>query len=176
MFQEAIAKQTAEYLRGHLEEYLQTVASRFTGTDRLTLKVPDIKSSTLVGGAMQADIKDLPAIGVDCLDKQEIPSGESLCYYQYDGAIAGLISASSAGDVDRLAKRHASAIELFVREHQFLHQFSTPDFSMREFIYVNTTFSGAIQLELEEEKPIWVDGFTHNVLWITSEDQYRQHL
>lgn len=176
MFQESIARETAEHLRTHLSGYLQTIAQSFTGSDRLTLKVPTVGSTTLVGGVMQAKMEELPIIGVDCLEKQDVPSGESLCYYQYDGAIAGLFSASSSGDVDRIAKRQAGAVEKFIRDHRFLHELHPSDYMLREFLYVSTSFSGAIEIDLEDEKPLWVDGFTMNVLWITSEDMYRQHL
>lgn len=175
MFYESIASETANHLREHIKAYLDEISASFVGSEKLTLRVPDISSATLVGGIMQAPIEQLPALGVDCVEKQQIDSNESLCYYQYTGAIAGLISGSSSSDVDKLAKRHAAAVEKFVRNHQFLHLLSTLDYTMREFLYVNTNFSGAIELDLEDEKPLWVDGFTMNVIWVVSEDNYRQH-
>lgn len=182
MFQEAIARQTADHFREHIEDYLEAIAASFTGTDRLTLKVPSVSSTTLVGGVMRTPLNALPALGVDCLDKQQMQASEGLCYYQYDGAIAGLVSASSSEEVDKLAKRYAAATEKFVSQHQFLvdhntgQPYETADFMMREFIFINTTFSGAIEIELEGEEPLWIDGFTMNVLWVTSEDQYSQHI
>jgi hypothetical protein len=175
MFQESIARETTEHLRSHLSAYLIAEATKYTGSDRLTLKVPTISSETLVGGIMQVDHKELPAIGIDCVDKQDMPSNESLCYYQYSGAIVGLVSASSSNEVDRLAKRYASAIELFIKDHQYLHLLEKTDYTLREFFFTSVNFSGAIELTLEEEEPLWVDGFTYNVLWFASEDQYRQH-
>lgn len=181
MFYEALAAKTAEHFRLHIEDYLEEIAAGFTGSDMLTLAVPTVNSATLVGGVMQADVEEMPLIGIDCVDKQDIPSNESLQLYQYQGAIAGIISASSADDVDRMAKRYAAAVEKFVRNHQFLvdhatgEPIGTADFMLREFTYFATTFSGAIEAELENEQPLWIDGFTCHVSWVTSEDQYHQH-
>lgn len=174
MFQEAIAEQTAEHLRSHIGSYLGSMAAGFSGSNRLTLKVPAVNSATLVGGIMQVDVDEIPVIGVDCVEKQEIPSGESLWYYQYTGSIAGLASAASAKSADQLAKRYAATTERFIREHMYLPDVISDDFMLREFLYVNTVFSGAIEVDIEDEK-VWMDGFTHNVIWVTSENQPGQH-
>lgn len=182
MFYEAIAQKTADHFRDHIEDYLETISDGFTGSDQITMVVPKINSATLVGGVMQADVEDLPLLGIDCVDKSDIPSNESLWLYGYQGAIAGLVSASSADEVDRLAKRYAAAVEKFVKEHAFLadhttgRPMGTNDFTLREFTYFGTSFSGAILVELEEQNPLWLDGFTCNVSWVTSEDQYKQHV
>lgn len=181
MFQEAIASTTAAHLRIHIGDLLEEIGSRFTGRDSLTLSVPTIDSVTLVGGIMTAPVEALPLLGVDCVEKEEIPSSESLCYYQYSGAVAGLVSASSSDEVDRLIKRYAAVTELFIRRHQYLvnhstgQQYQTQDFMIREFLYGGTGFSGAMEVRLEDEQPLWVDGFTIPVAWYTSEDQYHQH-
>jgi hypothetical protein len=175
MFQEFIARRTAEHFREHVDDYILVVRDKFAGSDKLTLSQPEITHSTLVGGIMQAELDRLPIIGVDCVDKAEIPSNESLYYCRYDGAFAGLVSASSSDEVDKLCKRYATLSELYVKDHQFLHAYETDDFTFREFYYVNTSMSGAMEVELEEQQPIWIAGFTMNVQWVTSEDQGRQH-
>jgi hypothetical protein len=175
MFQEEIGELTSEHFRTHIEDYLDTIETSFTGTNILKLTVPTVSDKTLVGGVMQVKIEDLPVLGVDCMDKTELPSNESLCYYQYDGALAGVVKGSDASIADRLAKRYQKAVEKFVKEHQYLHLQTNSNFMMREFLYTGTTFSGSMEVELEDEQPIWVAGFTTNVLWFTSEDYYRQH-
>lgn len=175
MFQEQIAQHTAEHFRTHVEAILDEIRAGFTGTDKLTTAVPEVTDDTLVGGVMQVELERLPIIGIDCSEKQEIPSGESLYYCQYTGAFAGLVSAPSANEADRLCKRYAAAAEMFVREHQFLHGYSTTNFTFRELYYINTQLSGAMEVELEKDERSWVAGFTMNVAWVTSEDQPRQH-
>lgn len=180
MFQEALGKLTSEHLRTHLEAYLTDIQALYTGSDKLKLTVPTVSDKTLVGGVMSADIDELPIIGVDCVEKQEIPSNESLYLYQYGGSIVGLVRGQDASQADRLVKRYNRAIELFVKKHQYLHDTNTSsplstEFGIREFLYTDTTFSGSMELELEEEKRVWVAGFTCNVLWFTSEDSYEQH-
>ena len=175
MYQEQIAKVTSEHLRTHIEAYLTDIESLFTGSDKMGLKVPNVSSETLVGGIMSADIDELPIFGVDCVEKQEIQSPEALCYYQYTGAIVGMIVANDAYLADKMIKRYQRAAEFFVRQHQYLHLHEDPDFTIREFLFTSTSFSGSMEVELEEQKRAWVAGFTTNVLWIASEDQYRQH-
>lgn len=180
MFQEALAKLTADHLRTHIQTYLEDIQGLYTGTDIITLSVPEVSDKTLVGGVMSADIDRLPLIGVDCVEKQEIPSGESLYYYQYDGAIVGLVRGVDESLVDRTVKRYNRAIETFVKEHQYLHDIDTdnplnPEFSIREFLYTNTSFSGSIEVTLDDDNKLWVAGFTCNVAWFTSEDYYKQH-
>lgn len=175
MFQEAIAKLTSEHLRTHIQAYLSDLEISHTGTDKIGLKVPVVSAETLVGGVMSADVDELPIIGVDCVEKQDLPSNESLCYYQYSGAVVGLIGATDEVIADKMIKRYQSAAELFIRDHRFLHLESNDDFMIREFLFVNTSFSGSMEVELEEQRRLWVAGFTTNVLWVTSEDQYRQH-
>lgn len=176
MFQEALGKLTAEHLRTHINTYLADVQALYTGTDRITLPTPTISDKTLVGGVMSAEIDELPLIGVDCVDKQEIPSGESLYYYQYEGAIVGLVRGADPSMVDRMIKRYERAVEQFVREHQYLHEEQNDDFMVREFVYQQTSFSGSMEVELEGQTGVWVAGFTCNVSWFTSEDAPRQHL
>lgn len=176
MFQEALAEQTAEHFREHLEDLLDGIAQQFSGPNILTTKVPNVDSVTLVGGVMSAPIEQLPLIGVDCVEKRPTPSNESLYLYEYEGAFAGLASASTAQEADKLAKRYAAAVELFIREHELLHQITNDWFSVREFLYGGTGFSGSIEVQLEEQAPdLWIAGFTIPTLWVTSEDGPRQH-
>lgn len=175
MYQEQIAEITAAHLRDHASAYLVALEQEFTGSNKLRLKVPNISSVSLVGGVIQAPVEDLPIIGVDCLDKQSIPSQESLDYSQYDGAIVGMMSGSNEESTDKLVKRYQRMVEGFIKTHIFFHGETNDLFMIRELIYVNTRFSGSIELEVEEEKPIWVAGFTTNLLWIASEAPASQH-
>lgn len=175
MFQEQIAELTAGHLRSHIRSYVEALEIEFTGSNKLRLKVPDISSVSLVGGVIQAEASALPIIGVDCLDKQVIPSQESLSLYQYEGAIVGMASDSSEEAADKSVKRYQRVVEQFIRTHQFLHEESNALFTVREFIYSNTRFSGSLELDIEDEK-IWVAGFTVVCLWITSEDAESQHI
>lgn len=175
MFQEAIGKLTAEHLRTHIVDYLTEIEALYTGSDAIKLKVPTVSDKQLVGGVMAADIDELPLIGVDCVEKQEIPSGESLYYYQYDGAIVGLVRGQDSSVVDRMIKRYQRAAEKYAREHLYLHLPPQDGFMIREFIYVKTSFSGSMEVELEEQSKTWIAGFTCEVSWFTSEDAPRQH-
>jgi hypothetical protein len=175
MFQEHIAELTAAHFRTHIRAYLAALETEFTGSNKLRLKVPDISSVSLVGGVIQAEASALPIIGVDCLDKQVVPSQESLNYYQYEGAIVGMASGSDEESTDKAVKRYQRVVEQFVRTHQFLHKESNTNYAMREFLYASTRFSGSLELDIEDEK-IWVAGFTTTVLWITSEEAESQHL
>ena len=176
MFQEDIAKFTAEHLRTHVKTYLDDWSERFDGSERLTLPVPKVVWNTLVGGAMQTDPKDTPLITVDCLNKQNIQSRDNLYYCEYQGAFAGLVTGASSHDVDRICKRYAAVTEKFIKEHMFIGNGVAFDgFSLMELYYVNTGMSGAMELKLEEEQPLWAAGFTTRVGWVASEDQPRQH-
>lgn len=180
MYQEQIAAETANHLRSHLPTYLSELQSQFTGSDKLKLSVPDITTVSLVGGVIQTEIESMPVVAVDCLNKSVIPSNESLYYSQYDGGIAGMVSASSETTCDKIAKRYASALEKFVKDHLLFHenfQTNTKDFSIRELVWQSTRFSGAIELptETENDNPVWVEGFVLDILWVTSEDGPRQH-
>lgn len=179
MFQEAIGKLTSDHLRESIAGLLTTIEALHTGQDAIHLPVPTVSDKTLVGGVMAADVDELPIIGVDCVEKQEIPSNESLFLYQYDGAIVGLVKGQDSSVVDRMVKRYQRAAETYVRTHQYLHDSASnplsSEFLIREFIYVKTSFSGSMEVELEEQRKIWIAGFTCNVVWITSEDSYRQH-
>ena len=179
MFQEPIGKLTAEHLREHITGYLADIEAEHTGQDAIKLQVPTISDKTLVGGVMAADIDELPLMGVDCVEKQEIPSGESLYFYQYDGAIVGLIRGPDSSVTDRMVKRYAGAAERYVRDHLYLHRADldlvTEPFSIREFVYLKTSFSGSMEVQLEEQRLVWIAGFTCEVSWFTSEDAPRQH-
>jgi len=179
MYQEQVAKLTAEHLRLHLSTYLSELETEFTGSDKLRLSVPEVSTQSLVGGVIQTDVDSMPIVAIDCLDKSAIPSSDSLFYSQYEGAIASMVSGNSSDIVDRRIKRYSRAIEHFVKEHQLFHEdFSTntKPFSFRELVYVGSRFSGSIELGETEETPrIWVAGMVIDVLWITSEDGARQH-
>ena len=178
MFQEQIAEQTASHLRVHFEEYLEEVEERFSGSDRLNLKIPDVSSVSLVGGVIQAPVEALPVVAVDCLNKSVIPNNESLYLYQYDGAIVGMVEGSSESVCDRRVKRYAAAGEKFIKEHQYLHEnfeTNTKPYGIREFLYNSSRFSGTMEVKSEDGPTVWIAGFALDVLWISSEDGERQH-
>jgi hypothetical protein len=111
------------------------------------------------------------------LDKQIIPSNESLFYSQYDGAIVGMVSATDEQTADKRCKRYQRFVEHFINVHRYLHESvasNTKPFTIREFLYMSTRFSGSMQSDQEDEK-VWLAGFVTNVQWITSEDGESQH-
>lgn len=177
MFQEQISELTAQHLRTHINSYLSELQAETTGSSKLRLKVPEVISASLVGGMIQTEVSRLPLIGIDCLDKDLIPSNESLNLYQYSGAIVGMVTASDGDSADRLVKRYARVCEKFIKEHLNFHEnfeTNTKPFSFREFLFSSTRFSGSMEVGEEDERS-WIAGFAIEVLWITSEDGEWQH-
>lgn len=169
MYQEEIAAQTADHLRTHISGYLDRIASRHS--DQITLLIPkSIEPASVVGGMVSELPNRLPAYGIDCLNKVSAGMEEDLFLFQYQGQINGMIAAGSQDLVDKLAKRHAAAIELFVREHVGLHKFTTDNFSFVEMDYIETEFSGAELVDESEDRQLWLGAFSINVFWFTSED------
>lgn len=176
MFQEQIAKITADHLRSHIEAYLGEINEETTGTDKIILSIPTVDTDSMAGGLLTTDIDKIPKYAVDCINKSLLSNDESLWLYQYEGAIAGLVAAESVQSVDKLVKRHGRAVEHFLKEHQFLHSSvgGEDNFFIRELSYSSTTLSGAMEVE-DGDNPIWVAGFSVDAFWAVSEDGPRQH-
>lgn len=177
MFQEDLAAYTADHLREHIRTYIEAVNDRYTAIDREVVRSKIyIETASLAGGVMSVDLEKLPAYAIDCLDKQAIDVSEDLYTYQYNGHIAGVVIATSQNSADHLVKRHESAVELFVRQHELLHQRSSDYFKILRFFFIGSAFSGA-ELEGETKRTQnWIAGFRVDVGWITSEDGPVQHV
>jgi len=176
MFQEDLAAYTADHLREHIEAYVEAINNRFPATDREVVRTPVlIETSSLAGGVMAVELEKLPAYAVDCLDKQFIDVSENLYTYQYTGHIAGVVIANSQKSADHLVKRHESAVEKFIREHELLHKLTNADFTILRFYFLASAFSGA-ELEGETKRTQnWIAGFRCDVNWIVSESGPSQH-
>lgn len=172
MFQEAIAKLTAEHLRDHIRDYLDEVDGRFTGSAKVELRTPQVNTESLAGGLLVADLDKIPRYAVDCINKTLMQTNESLWTYQYEGSIAGVISAADLQSTDRMVKRHSGAVELFLKRHQFFKGIDQgDDFLVIELAFSSTNLSGS----MEVETGLWVAGFSTSIYWAVSEDGPGQH-
>lgn len=169
MYQEEIASTTADHLRTHIKDYLNAVSAKHS--DKLSLVVPrSIDSASIVGGMISELPTKLPAYAIDCLNKSFAGTDENLFIYQYQGQINGMVAAASQDHVDKLTKRHSAAVEWFIREHLGLHALSGDGFTLLEFDYVETDFSGAELVDESADRELWLGAFSINVFWFTSED------
>ena len=176
MFQEDLAYLTSNHLREHIKVYLAAVDARYSGNKKVPLVVPKtIEVASVVGGMMKDFDKILPAYGIDVVNIVAAEDASSLWSYEYLGQINGLVSASSQSLVDAMIKRHANAVERFVREHLFLHQPTNDYFKIVNFVAGNLEFSGAEELGEVEGKETWLGAFSLNVSWFTSEDGPSDH-
>lgn len=178
MFHEQIAKYTADHLRSHIEAYLAEVDAQFTGQDKVSLILPkQIEPASQVGGMIEEFGEILPQYGIDCLTKSPSQDDASLWSYEYAGQINGLVDAGSRQAVDKLLWRHSAAVESFIQDHRYLHQedFTGLGFSIVEFIFIGTEWSGAEYMGEYDERAIWTAAFSSNVSWITSEEGPGQH-
>lgn len=175
MFQRQLSIITSDHLRTHIEAYLTEVN---TWHDiPATLVVPQkVEPASMAGGVFAAPEGQLPFYGVDSITKQQAPRPENLYCYEYNGHIAGLISAGSRDTADQLVKGHEAAVELFVRRHQLLHQSQDDQFTILEFGFLSTTFSGAEPRFIDDDHELWIAGFEVTTYWHTSEDGPRQHV
>ena len=170
MYQEDLARYTSDHLRSHIKPYLDEVWSEYTAPDSVPLIVPKrIDFSSQVGGMITEYDKILPQYGIDILGKDQAPSDDSLWSYIYSGQINGLVSGGSREAVDYLVARHSRAVEAFIRRHWHLHQHENANFRILEFLFSGFDFSGAEDVSTSD-RDIWVAGFSHNVVWLTSED------
>lgn len=180
MFQEEVANITAEHLREHIGDYLDILQARYG--DAVKLQGPkSIQTDNLVGGVYNAALGNMPAIAVDIIEKifaGENPDG--LWIYNYQGHIAGVVSAQGEVGANRICKRYEQATEMFVKEHLFMHQSESQltdpnDFSIHEFGFVGAAFSGAEMIKDENDRETWIAGFRIDTLWIVSESGPGQH-
>jgi len=176
MYHENIARFTANHLRSHIKSYLDIIAAEYTGELSVPLIVPKrIDYNSAVGGMINEFAQILPEYGIDVLNKIPGQSDASLWIYEYIGQLNGLVDGGSREAVDLQIARHARAVEMFIRAHKTLHQQEFTGFSLVEFIFVTTEWSGAEYLGTAEDRDIWIAGFSTNVSWITSEEGPEDH-
>jgi len=176
MFQEQIAKLTADHLRTHIGAYLAAISAEYTAKEGVTLTVPkSIEYSSLVGGMMTEFDKILPQYGVDVLSKVIGEDIENLFTYNYLGQINGLVSATSRDAVDKLCTRHARAVEQFIKQHQFMHNENNTNYRILGVGFAGLEFSGAENLGTYNDREVWIAGFSIDIIWATSEDSAMQH-
>lgn len=174
MYQEEIAKITADHLRTHIEVYLAEEAANHN--DQITLVMPKkIEVASAIGGSMAEYDKILPSYAVDIMEKSIWQGGPDLHTYVYDGHISGLLGGNSQDLVDKLCKRHSSAVEHFVKQHLYLHEYNSDQFTIVNFIYLGSTTTGAELLSNENDRELWFDGFRVDTSWIVSEGEGYQH-
>lgn len=174
MFQEDIADWTATHLRTHIEAYLDEVNGRFSIPATLVLP-KSIESTSVVGGLISSYNEILPQYGIDCADKEFSEAIGDLYTYQYTGQINGMLHGTSRQAVDTAIKRHGAAVELFIKRHQFLHEYVTDDFSFLELAMGTVSFSGAEDLGVVDGRQLWLAAFSIDVAWFTSEAGPGQH-
>lgn len=178
MFQEDLAKITADHLRTHIAGYLATVAARYD--DSVTLVNPkEIVVASAVGGLIQEFDSILPKYAVDVFGKTYAATGEDLNSWEYSGQVSGLISANSQDTADRIIKRHSAAVETFILNHEGLHQAVdsswNDDFIILSFGFSGLDLSGAEYAGDVNGREIWIAGFSFDCLWMTGEIEGRQH-
>jgi hypothetical protein len=178
MYHEEIGIITTEHLRSHIGDYLTELEARYG--DGVKLQLPKaIEHANLVGGVYNAELTGMPAYAVDVTEKSfSQVSNNGLWEYNYNGHIAGIITANSESSANAIVKRHEQAVEIFVKRHQFMHQQEAQvvgnDFSIVELGFVDAAFSGAEEVQAAT-KMVWVAGFRITLLWILSEDGPFQH-
>lgn len=165
MFYKAIATQTADHLRTHLQAYLQI----YSDLNDVPLIMPKkIEVGSPIGGVIREE--DVPTYSVDCLAKVKgEDTDEDLNVWVYNGQITGLVAAGTGPAADLLAKGHAGVCERFVRQHMYL-PISGADFTVIEMAYTAVDISTALEVETD-----WLCGFRVEVWWKTSEDAAFQH-
>lgn len=175
MYDEFISKYTADHLRTHINAYLSTVNNSLP--TQIKLATPkSIESASVVGGLFTTFDEILPQYGIDIMGKTFIPEGRDLYTFEYLGQINGLVHAGSQQEVDKQVKRHSAAVELFVRNHQFLHQYvETNYFQLLEFTFLTVEWSGGEELPEVDGRSQWMAGFSMNVAWLLSEEGPGQH-
>lgn len=178
MFQEEVADLTATHLRSHLEGYRTILQARYTDAAKLQLP-KTVETNNLVGGVYNATTDRMPAYAVDIISKAfHSQSDEGLWLYSYDGHIAGVVSGGSEFAVNKLIKRHEQMVEMFVKDHEFMHSQESAisnDFRLRELGFSGAAFSGAELTEERDDRQVWMAGFRIDLLWVVSERGPYQH-
>jgi hypothetical protein len=175
VFQKKLSIITRDHLRQHIEGYIDEVNGWYD-TPITNVLPKRIELASMAGGVFAAPEDQLPYYGVDCITKALAQRPENLYCYEYNGHIAGLVSAGSRDGVDDLVKAHAAAVELFVRNHTLLHQSAEDQFTILEFGFLAATFSGAEPRFIEDNRELWIAGFEVTTFWQTSEDGPGQHV
>ena len=178
MYQEEIADLTAEHLRSHMQAYLDEVKAIYQDAVELTFPKA-IETANLVGGVYNATQKAMPAYAVDIIDKVFTEHADDLWLYQYNGHIAGVISASSEDTANKIVKRHEQATEMFVKRHDHFHQMAAQlpgnNFMIVGLGFVGSAFSGAEKIDESQNRETWIAGFRIDLAWIVSEDGPGDH-
>lgn len=175
MFQEDLARTTADHLRGHIADYLAWVTDRFPD-DQVKLVVPkSIEVASAVGGLWQEFDRILPMYGIDIWGKTFSVTVDNLNTWEYVGQISGLLSSNSRTGTDKLVRRHAAAVERFFQQHARMHESYTDDFKLLSLVFIDTEFSGAEYLGELNNREYWIGGFSFDCIWTTSEDPETQH-
>ena len=170
MFYEQIGEYTRAHLMEHLPAELAAEEDRHDDTIKLVMpKTVDVAS--MVGGVMQVARDTLPQVAINILNKQASPTNDNLYAYAYPGQLITMVGGRDSDSVDKLAYRYGSVIERLVKLHPHLHQNQEDEFTLIGWLWNNSTFSGAMQLERPDSPvgELWVHAVGISVNWITSE-------
>lgn len=176
MFHEQIAIVTRDHARAHLKDYLDRINAQFD--EKVNLPLPKtFDTASLVGGRAGVERNTTPALALDCYDKQAATDTMGLWDYAYLGRFLGVIAANSADTAEKVTKRYAAAIELYIKEHLHLPHATAP-FQVIEFQFDHGTFFGAAMVP-DPNNPssagYWFDGFQIDCHWLVSENGPFQH-
>ena len=173
MYQEEVADLTAAHLREHLGALLDS--TQLIYNDKVVLQNPKvIETANLVGGVYNADPNEMPAYAIDIISKSFAGDAtEGLWIYAYVGHIAGVLSGGSEASVNAAIKRHEQATERFVKSHNHMHSLQSQkgnDFKIIELGFSGAAFSGAEQVNAQNDRELWIAGFRIDLVWVVSED------
>lgn len=176
MFHEQIAIITRDHAREHMRDLLDRVNAQFD--DKVSLPLPkSFDTASLVGGRAGVERSTTPSLALDCYDKQVSTDPISLWDYAYLGRFLGVIAAGSAEVAEKVTKRYAAAIEVFINEHLTMPHATAP-FTIIEMRFDHTTFFGAAMVP-DPKNPqaagYWFDGFQIDMHWLVSENGQFQH-
>lgn len=171
MFYEQIAEYTRAHIRSHIQTYLDLEETKHT--DKLPLVFPkSIEPGTMLGGTMGIARETLPQYAIQMVVKSPERGFGDLFLYNYPGQVIAMVGGTNPVDVEKLAYRHAAALERMAKAHPHLHQYEASEFSLISWEWITTTFSGAMQLEREDSPvgELWVDAAQLTFNWVTSEE------
>jgi len=182
MYQEEIADLTAAHLRSHIKAYIDAVGLIYP--DTIKMQYPkSVETANLVGGVYNAKPNEMPAIAIDIISVEfAANTTEGLWLYNYDGHIAEVISGGSEDTVNRIIKRHQQACETFVNDHLHFHQvedqLTSPlgqPFTIMEFGFSGSAFSGAEEVTEKQNRKTWIAGYRIDVNWLVSQQGPGDH-
>jgi len=173
MYQEEVANLTAAHLREHIGALLDATQAIYN--DKVVLQNPKaIETANLVGGVYNAAPDAMPAYAVDIISKAFAGDAQAgLWLYLYEGHISGVLSGASESAVNAAIKRHEQATERFVKSHQHLHSLTSGlgnDFRIVELGFSGAAFSGAEQVNSQNDRELWIAGFRIDLTWVVSEN------